>query len=558
LADLSPYVGRWVALVSGHVAGVGSTADKALHIAKRNRPKEKPQLIFVSPGLQAAQAAKHYPLIEQVFDLTARQGVPTYLVGGTVRDLILGQETHDLDFAVSADGLSVARYIADELEGAYVPLDSERRTGRVLLSSTECDGGPGKAASVLSLDIASLRGEDLTSDLADRDFTINAMALERTPEGDWRLHDPLDGCGDLENRKLRATSPTSFAQDPIRTLRAVRMQAQFGCTVEPETRRWLEAAVPLFEQVSAERIRDEWFKILDQPTASQALRELHQLGLLERIAPPAAGLEGLGSWAPSEPDALSHALATVRVIEQLWAGVQGGRGRLTVSMPDGFRAIAPYVQQRYTSPICDQRTRLSLLKCACLLHQVGEPEMPEANHESRGHAIEQEKRSAEIAAELGRQWRCSGAEIAMLRTAVGAQQRVSWLAAQPDLSPRAIHRFFRDAGEHGLDASLVCLADFAATWESAMPTERWKRHVYTVSKLWKAYYEEQDTVVAPLPLIDGNDLMDELGLSPGPEIGGLLAKVREAQAAGELHTRAEAMTYARAQLTRSRSQHDPQ
>jgi putative nucleotidyltransferase with HDIG domain len=536
MPDLSPYVGRWVALVREQIVGVGQSADQARHMATQNRPKEKHRLLFVSPQVQIAQAAARQPMIQTVFDLARAQGVSVYLVGGTVRDLLLGAETHDLDFAVCGDGLKLARHIADRLRGAFVTLDQERRTGRAILS-----------AEGLYLDFASLRGADLHADLQDRDFTINAMALEQTSAGELRLIDPLGGSEDLADRVLRVALPTSFSSDPARLLRAVRMQAQFGCQMEPETRARLQAAAPQLGTVSAERIRDEWFNILQQPTGSSALRELHQLGLLYQIAPPLAALEGLEQSAPHRFDGLTHSFETVRAVEGLWDELQR-RSSAQVSVPDALLAIAPRIRERYESSICDERSHLALLKCAALLHDVGKPGTRQVDPGGRIRFFGHEHAGAQIAGALARDWRCSNVEVKMLRVAIEAHMRPTLLAQEPVLTRRAIYRFYRDTGPFGIDAGFIALADYLATRGPDLSEKGWMQHAETVAKLWAAYYEQKEVLVTPPPLLSGKDLI-ELGVTPGPELGELLERVREAQVAGELTTRQEALANVEEWLT---------
>jgi poly(A) polymerase len=560
MPDLGPYVGRWVALVADRVVGVGQSKDEARHMATQNRPKEKHVYLFVSPQVQIAYAAERQPLIQALFDLAKAQDITVYLVGGTVRDLLLGRETHDLDFAVCGDGLRLARHIADRLGGAFVALDQERKTGRVILpprsSAENCTPLPANSGHALPkplyLDFASLRGADLHADLQDRDFTINAMALERTSGGELRLIDPLCGSDDLANLILRAALPTSFIRDPVRTLRAVRMQAQFGCRIEPQTRAWLRAAVPQIKAVSAERVRDEWFNIMQQPTASSALRELHQLGLLSVVAPPLAALAGLEQSAPHRFDALTHSFETVRAVEQLWDALCRHESA-QMELPHAFYDLASQIRERYESPICDERTHLALLKCAALLHDVGKPQTKTVDQDGRTRFIGHERVGAEIAGALVRGWRCSNAEADMVRTAIGSHMRPTWLAAQQTVSRRAIYRFYRDTGVYGIDAGFVALADHLATWGQDLSSGRWKRQAEIVATLWAAYLWQREVVVAPPPLLSGRDLI-AIGVSPGPEVGALLERVREAQAAGEIETRQQALAQVKAWLTQTDAQ----
>jgi tRNA nucleotidyltransferase/poly(A) polymerase len=366
------------------------------------------------------------------------------------------------------------------------------------------------------------------------------MALTPGPAGKLSLFDPLDGVRDLERRVLRAASAASFSSDPIRTLRAVRMCVQFGLQIDPQTRTWLCRAVPQLHQVSAERIRDEWFRILEQRHAASALSELYRLGLLAEIAPPIVSLAQVPAPYPHDGNALDHAIATVRAVEHLWEAFSGEPSSPALRpLGKALPALASQMVRRYESAICDNRTRLALLKCAALVHGLAQP---------HGSAWEQEASSphlgAKVAKELAQSWRCSRAEVNLLGQVVLYHAQPTILAQQMPLTKRAIYRFYRDAGEHGVDAAFVALASYLAAWKESPPTAGWDRQLETVKSLWAAYWQHRETLIAPRPLLSGHDLL-ALGLEPGPEIGKLLARLREEQAAGQIHSRQQALELVR-------------
>jgi hypothetical protein len=512
-------------------------------MARQNQHRDGTQLKLASAQCRA-------PLIQTVLDLAEAQQVPVYLVGGTVRDLLLGCETHDLDFAVDGDGLRMARHVADALGGAYVSLDPERRTGRVVLRGKDAPHEVGAD----SLDFASFRGPNLEADLRDRDFTINAMALRRAADGSFALVDPLSGSGDLRHRVLRATSPHAFADDPVRTLRAVRLGVQFGCQIEAQTRGWLVEAVPRLPSISAERLRDEWFRALAQRHAGDAVEQMESLGLLAHIAPPAAALAAIEQPPPARTtDALSHAVETLRAVELLVDALQGQHGG-GIELPVAVRPLAPHLLHRYASPICDGRTHLALLKCAALLHNVGLVEPRNVPVAPTGEPAEHAAaRSARIASRLARSWRCSNAEVDMLRVTVGAHPRAARLAQQERVDRRAIYRYYRETGEHGIDAAFLALAASWITCRAGAPVQAWQRHAGKLARLWHAFYCEHEDVVDPPPLLSGQDLL-HLGMTPGPPMGELIDHIREEQAAGEIETRGEALDAAQAWLAAAREE----
>ena len=154
---------------------------------------------------------------------------PVWLVGGAVRDLLLGRPVQDVDLVVPRDALRLARRLADEIGAAFVPLDEERGVARVVWERGE-------------IDVADFRAGDLAQDLRARDLTINAMALalhgEEAPSRD-DVVDPWGGLADLEAGIVRLLGPEVLADDPLRTLRAVRIAAQLGFTIEPRSLGWI-------------------------------------------------------------------------------------------------------------------------------------------------------------------------------------------------------------------------------------------------------------------------------------------------------------------------------
>ena len=481
-----------------------------------------------SPNSRIARALADVPLVQTVFQLADQQGVSVYLVGGTVRDLLLGIQTHDLDFAVDGDGLRVARAAADALRGAYVPLDTARRTGRVVLMGEATRTRPFSAHHI---DFASFRGGDLEADLRDRDFTLNAMAVALGSDGTPALIDPLNGDRDLRERLLRASSPQAFISDPVRLLRAVRQSAQFGCAIDPQTRSWLSEAAPRLATVSAERVRDEWFKILDLPAAWEAIVQLRSLGLLYTILPPLGDLE---QKVPAGAELVSHAIQVVRAIDDLWAAFQGDAALGPSALASALSPLLPYLHAWYANTVCDERTRLALLRCAALLHGVGSALSPGQQ--------DAELAGAAVAAQVARRWRCSNAEREMLVRTVRGYRLATSVTRAKELDRRTVYRYYRDCGPYGVDAAFVALADGAATWGLDSSADAWRRQFDTVVRLWRVYLLHREQVDPP-PLVSGRDLIS-LGLPAGPDIGTILAEIREAQAVQEIENRSQALAYA--------------
>ena len=222
------------------------------------------------------------PLLEQARASAAKRRVSIALVGGSVRDLLLGRAPHDIDFAVLGDAVGLARAVANALGGAFYVMDAARGTARVIV-----DG--------VIVDFARCRGATLDDDLLGRDLTLNAIAaplpLDTPMQGRIALYDPLDGAKDLSDKVIRLASPDAIANDPVRAMRVARFAADLDARIDPAAEAAARAAGPRLAAVdgpSAERTRDELLKALSLPAASVAVDKLEALGLLTVVAPEAA------------------------------------------------------------------------------------------------------------------------------------------------------------------------------------------------------------------------------------------------------------------------------
>ena len=222
-------------------------------------------------------------LVLDLQDLFLDSDQSIYIVGGAVRDALLHRPLTDLDLTTPDNGVQLARRIANALNGDFFVLDADRDVGRALIAMP---------AGRFVIDVARFRGDDLYSDLLDRDFTLNAMAVDLRGAID-QIIDPLNGELDTKNQLIRRCTPSALMDDPLRALRAVRQSVQLGMRIEPDTLADVRAAVAGFANISAERIRDEFIKLLALPKARMALRVAGALGLLVQILPEADLLEDL-------------------------------------------------------------------------------------------------------------------------------------------------------------------------------------------------------------------------------------------------------------------------
>jgi putative nucleotidyltransferase with HDIG domain len=494
------------------------------------------------------------PRLSQLFEQVLSQAPtdqPVYLVGGAVRDWLLKRAVHDLDFIVAQPVRPFARRVASALGGDFYMLDETRSTARVIQY--------GEQGERIFLDFCALRAPDLESDLRDRDYTINAIALDiRQP--DVKI-DPTGGIADLQARVLRLCSEQALQNDPVRILRGVRLWQSLDFQLLPESRAAMRQAADRLARVSAERRRDEFWRILEGRQPSAAVRLLDELGALPALLPELEALKGMTQSAPHVEDGWAHTLAVLTALERVWSGL--------VDQAPGFKEdpfllaaiqrlgrYQPQLAEHFRVPLVPERSARGLLFLAALLHDIAKPMTRSVDPDGRIRFFGHDEQGANLALVIGRRLALSESEAAHLAQAVARHMRVHLLAMTGERpSRRAVFHFFRDSDLAGLDVILLTLADTLATYGPTLTQATWERELDVAQALLEAWFEQPGQVIKPTRLLTGSELMKELRIRPGPQVGRLLDLIREAQAAGEVNTRAEALDLARSQL--SQLENDP-
>lgn len=534
MTDLTAYAGRWVALSGEAVAGVGHTAEEALQLARRNRPKERFRILFVEePGGQPLALS---PLLDRLRPFLHQQDRPVYLVGGAVRDALLNRISHDLDFVVPYRAIQMAFKAGNALGAPAYVLDQERDTGRVVLQD-----------EATTLDFACYRGASLEADLRDRDFTINAIALPATAVTTTSLIDPCHGAADLQAKQIRQTHPHAIANDPVRALRALRLAINLDFMLADETAAAVTNAAARLHTISSERVRDELLKLIVTPVPHQAVQHMADLSLLPIVLPEIADLAGVAQSAPHHEPVLAHTQSVLRWLVQIEALLDG-------TMPDdeALRQAAVALAD-FREPLLEHLARpvdggvdgRTLLRLGALFHDVGKKETQTVADDGRIRFLGHDKAGTKLAAQRLRRLTLSNQAIGHVQKIVANHMRPLLLATNQNApSRRAIFRYFRDAETAGLDVCLLALADHLATYDGPGDGDQWQQLLQVIAALLGHYFNHYTETIAPPALLTGRDLMAIFNLPPGPEIGRLLRLIQEAQAAGEIATRDEALAFA--------------
>ena len=481
-------------------------------------------------------------ILMQVKAFLLQRQIKTYLVGGFVRDLLSERESADIDLAVQADALITAQEMAAALEGKYVLLDEEHGLARVVFFSG--DEVAGKRPCYI--DLSTLSG-DIEDDLGRRDFTINAMAvpLESFLETNSPLDviDPFRGRVDLDHRQIRVVSRTVFQEDPLRLLRAIRLAAELDLVVLSDTELLIRQSAPLIIQVSGERIHEELVRIFGTLQTGRFVRYMDDLGLLTALIPELESGREVEQPQEHHWKVLDHAIESVSA-----AGFLLRQGDWRYGDLERLREIpwSADLDRFFHAEVVYGTTQAILFKIAALLHDIAKPETRILDKE-RIRFFGHDQQGAETVRDIMGRLRFSKKETDLVEKMVRFHMRPTQIGHEEVPSPRAVFRYFRDTGSAGISVLFLSLADHMAARGPNLDTEQWRWHVNQVTFLLHEYFNKKETV-SPPSLINGHDLIRLFKLKPGPKIREILESVKEAQAAGEIGTRDEALSYVKNQL----------
>lgn len=468
-------------------------------------------------------------LLSQIRSLLPSEKV--YLVGGAVRDLLLGKPVHDLDFVLAKDSVRLAKAVKNRFQGVWFTLDDERQTARVILRQG--------SDQELVLDFTSFIGDTLEEDLSQRDFTINAMAIDL--DATEVLIDPLGGRSDLIGKKLKPGSPRSLIDDPLRVLRGVRMVRMYGLVPSPEIIAIMRVATKGLRRVSGERIRDELLKVLACSGREETFDLLNRYGIYDLLAGWANALISEIELTRSLSDGQSK-LMELDIEENkdraVYSDFYAERAEIiknldiTLSaiqnndLPEQFSGIEPFVQdmdrflqqlkETLNEELQGARTRSeAILLTAFLAGSFDDPGFAEnlTNFLMLG---QKEKKAIEKI--------CFGFRNILI------------LSSKKELSALDIYRIFRDSGTFTVESALLHLCEKGNQYVN-------QRKV--AIKVLASWFVDQESVIDPPRLIDGDQLQKELGVSPGPWMGEYLEAIREAQVTGEVNSYQDAIDFVR-------------
>jgi len=417
-----------------------------------------------------------------------------FLVGGKIRDLLLGRKTMDYDFAVSGSGVTFARTVAKKIEGAFVLLSQADDEARVVKDEVIYDFiGYGK--------------KDIESDLRRRDFTVNALGYDLEA---GVLLDVCSGLTDLARKIIRPVNGQSLSADPLRILRGFRFALELGFELHRDFYR--SGQDVSLKKTAAERIGYELIRIMAHHGSYPQIKKMNDLGIFVQIFPEAKKII-------EDPFLWGHSLETYRSMER-------------VMEHKFFRGLTPEYENYF-----QVEKRAPLLKLAALFHDVAKPDtflLKEGEVHFYGH----DAKGAKIVEILGhKRLKLSRSEVSMLKKLVKEHMRPHLLATSHELTERALRRFLRDLGEDFFGCMMIAWADGYATGGKTRHLEEAFRKMIEIKHL-------DDAKPKVERLVNGYDLI-ALGIKPGPVFKPILQELLDRQLEGKITTKEEGLAAAR-------------
>ncbi|MBF0537763.1 MAG: CCA tRNA nucleotidyltransferase [Nitrospirae bacterium] len=462
-----------------------------------------------------------------------------YVVGGTVRDILMGRALKDVDVAISADPVTVARAFAAEVRGSFVWLHERIPTARVV-KGWATPGVKGDA----TVDFTTLRGGCLKTDLLSRDFTINALAMpldalsDNTPNLVARIVDVTGGIDDLRGGVIRMVNRENLIDDPLRLLRAYRFSAQLGFRIEPDTLNTITELKTLIHRAAVERIWSELKAILATANSTAAIASMTDNALLFELIPELHATKAVTQNRHHNLDVLQHTMAAYEAAEAEINDLDG-RG---LPYPERFR------QYLHCPP-----TTMAILKLAVLLHDIGKPATRAVADDGQVTFYDHSRVGAEMTRDILLRFKASQREVELTSKLVLNHQISSLqslgMRLNPTFSPeitgnkRVMVRLLNKVSTEIYALIIIALADTQAK------TLSYRDEIIQMAQHILRFYHEQYMPRAQAPrFITGHDLIEGFGLRPSPEFRLILEHINDKALEGTINSRQEALSAVRAYL----------
>ncbi len=436
-----------------------------------------------------------------------------YIVGGYLRDLVLGKNSSDIDIVtLSNDTKEFAEELTENLHAHFVPLDEINKIYRIVL--------PDKTTYI---DIAQCEGKTIEEDLKRRDFSINALGYDFSND---KIIDTVNSLEDIKNGIIKEISEKNIEDDPLRMLRAFRFQSELGFNISESLIEIIKKHASNIEKSAKERVNTELVKLFAGKKAVDALEGMDKTEILYYLIPECKALKKIPPNSHHHLCLFNHCLSVTDKIEEF-----------IEKAPDD-------IEKHFDAKSFGALQRKGYLKLAAFLHDIGKPKTWTIEPDTGRHRfIKHDDAGAKMAPEILKRLKFSNKQIKYIQKLIKYHIYPANVVTGENYTDKAVLRFFRKMENEVPDIIAIAYGDRL----SALGPDITEKIVNdNINGLWSLLdrYLKTKNELAPLPkLLDGNEIMKILNIKQGPNLGKIIKALTEAQLSSEVQTKEEAILF---------------
>ena len=439
--------------------------------------------------------------------------VEAYVVGGFVRDILMGKTSPDRDLIVcNCDVKQFSKNLADKLNGHYIELDTENNIYRIVLED-----------KINYIDVTCPIENDFEKDIKRRDLTINAIAYDLKNS---KFIDLVGGIEDIKNQKICSIQDKNFEDDPLRLIRIFRFYAKTGFEIDKKLIELAEKLCKRINEPAKERVNVELLKLFEGEYSERALMEMDNCGLLEELLPIYKEVKKVPKNSHHHLPLIEHLYETVKQVQLLYSQAN--------------EEVKEYLKNKSYGGV----EQLAFLKLSAFLHDIGKPSTWTIEEETGRHRfIKHDDVGSQMVVPILKEFKFSKKQIEYVKMLIKYHIYPSGLFCSEEVTDKAIMKFYRKMDGYVIDVILLAMADRLSARGEQITDEIVEKNINSLTKLLNDYLSIQKDI-KPLPkLLDGIDIMEILQIKQGPELGKIINELKEAQLSGIVNDKQEAMDF---------------